>query len=922
MKRQGTSIFTGIVSGRLLTLSIIFVTFLFVNTNARAGAKYEPPDGRIIHGLGQYVSYLYSDAENWQLVDEYQNSVGKIPTIYSAYAYLDPFLDGIDSTNFSDIISNHTYPYVLLIGLSLFDYSILVTGTANIPVQTILNGGWDARIIDVANQIKALNSPVLLRPGYEFGSGNSGIHNDPDVGPTEFKNIWMYIYNIFQQENVTNVAWVWNTVNPQSFNFDPWYPGDNYVDWWGINYFSVNQLNNGDNFLDNAAAHNKPVIICESNPIQNGGTTNSSNWNNWFIPYFQKIRNYSQIKAFIYVSDPWDRGLFSSWPDSRITSNALIQANYAQELTDSIYIHMDEYLANPGIIIGATQSPGDLIITEFMSNPAAVGDANGEYVEFYNTTGSAIDIDGFILKDDDNDSIVVNNGAPLMVPAMGFLVMGNDGDSLTNGGYRSDYAYSSFFLANGADEIILQTPGGVEICRLNYTVGDPFGAGVSLELSNVSLQVNGVTQESDYVAATDTLPGGDFGSPGTAGNTQGTGGGNSPPAIGNIMRMPFIPDANQNTAITADVSDPSGSVRSTRSITLVELRYSINDGAMQSVSMSHTGGDTYSGDILASAYSDGDRVEYWIYAEDDLLQSGESAHFDYFAGDTPISDIHPVDISGVLLYAGYDARVTGVATAETGIYSTSNIDAYIQDAGGGINVFQFGLTVSMMRGNSYTVTGTVDQFNGKAEIVPPDPGTDIIDNGAAALPDAVEKTIAELLQGAETYEGMLIKILQADTTGLGDGWPASGNNANIEITDDGGSSVLTLRIDTDTNIDGSAEPNWPVDLQGIFIQFDSSVPYDSGYQITPRDTADIGAPCTPGFLGDINGDGIVNSTDGLIGLSFDAGLPIPQPVLDRINLGFSDANDDGVTNSTDGLLLLSFDVGIPVPYPIADPVCL
>jgi hypothetical protein len=173
----------------------------------------------------------------------------------------------------------------------------------------------------------------------------------------------------------------------------------------------------------------------------------------------------------------------------------------------------------------------------------------------------------------------------------------------------------------------------------------------------------------------------------------------------------------------------------------------------------------------------------------------------------------------------------------------------------------------------------------------------------------------------EVYEGMLIKILQADTTGSGDPWPSSGN-ADIEITDDGGTSVLTLRIDQDTNIDGSPEPNWPVDIQGIFTQFDFSAPYTEGYQIMPRDTADIGASCTPGLLGDINDDGAVNSTDALIALSFDAGLPVPQPFVDRINLGFADANDDGVTNSTDALLLLSFDAGIPVPFPVGDPVCL
>ena len=144
---------------------------------------------------------------------------------------------------------------------------------------------------------------------------------------------------------------MWNTVNPQSFDFIDWYPGDEYVDWWGINYFTADQISSADPFLDSAFVHNKPVIICESNPIENGGTTDANNWNDWFVPYFNKIKNTSHIKAFVYISDPWDKsGFFDSWPDSRINSNQTILDNYITELESAIYIHMDEYQSNPGLI--------------------------------------------------------------------------------------------------------------------------------------------------------------------------------------------------------------------------------------------------------------------------------------------------------------------------------------------------------------------------------------------------------------------------------------------------------------------------------------------------------------------------------------------------------------------------------------------
>ena len=367
-------IFCSLLSSKILgrkkfltNLILIFLLFFeFESGYTYFGAKFEPPDGRIIHGLGQYVSFFYSDYENWLYVQEYQNGINQIPVIYSVYAPIDPYAASLDSTDFYDIVYNHGSPYILLVGLVLHDTSFF-SGQINIPVQSILSGSFDTQIIDIAQRIKVLNTPVYLRPGYEFGINNNGAHTDPDLSPTDFINIWYHIYDIFEQENMENVAWVWNTVNPQSFNYMEWYPGDDYVDWWGINYFTSGQINLSNGFLNDALSHHKPVMICESCPIQNGGTTNVSNWGDWFIPYFNIIKNNGNIKSFIYISDPWDKpGFFSQWPDSRITSNEIIRLNYQTEMQDSIYIEMVEYLNNPQIIgdFISPSSPNGLRITK------------------------------------------------------------------------------------------------------------------------------------------------------------------------------------------------------------------------------------------------------------------------------------------------------------------------------------------------------------------------------------------------------------------------------------------------------------------------------------------------------------------------------------------------------------------------------
>lgn len=88
----------------------------------------------------------------------------------------------------------------------------------------------------------------------------------------------------------------------------------------------------------------------------------------------------------------------------------------------------------------------------------------------------------------------------------------------------------------------------------------------------------------------------------------------------------------------------------------------------------------------------------------------------------------------------------------------------------------------------------------------------------------------------------------------------------------------------------------------------------------------IDANCTPGWLGNVTTpDTLANSTDALVILSKDVGLPVPPASDSLIALGFGNTNaatGDTATNSTDALIVLSFDAGLPVPFPVGQPACL
>lgn len=86
-----------------------------------------------------------------------------------------------------------------------------------------------------------------------------------------------------------------------------------------------------------------------------------------------------------------------------------------------------------------------------------------------------------------------------------------------------------------------------------------------------------------------------------------------------------------------------------------------------------------------------------------------------------------------------------------------------------------------------------------------------------------------------------------------------------------------------------------VDLLPVAAEIDGSV--------------DVGLACR---IGDVNGDGAINSGDALIVLSNEIGLPIPDRARQAIAAGCGDANGDGATDSTDAAIILAFEVGLPI----------
>lgn len=173
---------------------------------------------------------------------------------------------------------------------------------------------------------------------------------------------------------------------------------------------------------------------------------------------------------------------------------------------------------------GAANDCPTPVINEIIQNPSAVSDSNGEWFEVFNPSGRPINLNGFAIKDDGSNSHVIDNGGPLLVPAGGYLVLGRNANSGTNGGVGVDYQYSGFFLGNGADEVVLVDSLGNEIDRVNYDGGPAFPAPTG---ASMALLIPGADNNAGANWCTSTTPfgsggSGDSGTPGAVNDCAGT----------------------------------------------------------------------------------------------------------------------------------------------------------------------------------------------------------------------------------------------------------------------------------------------------------------------------------------------------------------------------------------------------------------
>jgi phosphatidylserine/phosphatidylglycerophosphate/cardiolipin synthase-like enzyme/DNA/RNA endonuclease YhcR with UshA esterase domain len=175
-----------------------------------------------------------------------------------------------------------------------------------------------------------------------------------------------------------------------------------------------------------------------------------------------------------------------------------------------------------------------------------------------------------------------------------------------------------------------------------------------------------------------------------------------------------------------------------------------------------------------------------------------------------------------------DARAAGAGATITtkGIVTNGQelgVIRYLQDATGGLAIYDTNLASTINRGDSVLVTGVLADFNGLLEITLV--SNLVILNSGNTLPEPFIYTPSQIV---EATEGTLVRINQVSFTNAGGTFAG-----NTSYTFQASGESLSIYVRNGSPLVGQSIPGGQTDMVGLSSQ------YLANYQILPRDMSDF-----------------------------------------------------------------------------------
>ncbi len=272
---------------------------------------FEPRGDLILHGAGANPPDF---AAYWRELSRTP------PLLYATHLDLDALRPGW-ALQVLEVVDRYPLPVLPQIALSM-------THEGRPYEVNVARGELDAQLEILCQGLAALRWPVFLRIGYGFGSPLTAYRPEP------YRHAWQRtVETIRVRHGLRGVAMVWCYAADSGADFMPYYPGNEYVDWWGLDLFDprATQAQSTREFLAAAHRHNCPVMIGETMPRGVPIEPDSRIWERWFVPLFRFIRANPGIKAFCYIN--WEAG------GQRLAGDLDLLVRYTQTMEDGAFLH-------------------------------------------------------------------------------------------------------------------------------------------------------------------------------------------------------------------------------------------------------------------------------------------------------------------------------------------------------------------------------------------------------------------------------------------------------------------------------------------------------------------------------------------------------------------------------------------------------
>jgi hypothetical protein len=207
--------------------------------------------------------------------------------------------DTISMQAIASLCAEHTLPIIEL-------------DSDNMSVAQIANGSQDKYFTNLALQIGVLQTPVGIDFNHEF-NGPWFAWGFKHETPGQFVAAWRHIVTLFRDNGASNAIWIWNP-NVMSEgtvpNLQPWYPGDAYVNWVGLDGYFYSSHDTYASVFDYTVNHIRsftkvPMLIVETGANPVAGRVRAIN------SIFQGVAKMPEIIGLIYFD--YDKTSVHNW---------------------------------------------------------------------------------------------------------------------------------------------------------------------------------------------------------------------------------------------------------------------------------------------------------------------------------------------------------------------------------------------------------------------------------------------------------------------------------------------------------------------------------------------------------------------------------------------------------------------------------